>query len=162
MTPELKTLLAKIVDLLADYLETEVEPPAAEEEAPKAKRGRPRKTAIISEKVMPDEYEEDFDNDEEEEKQTPKKTPPKVAESDVTDEIDEEDEIEDDDEEIEEDEAEEGLSEKELTTVKAGLNAFSAKHGREKAVKMLRKFAPTVTRLKAADVKPLLALLKKS
>jgi len=47
-----------------------------------------------------------------------------------------------------------------LTTVKAGLNAYSAKHGRERAVKMLRKYAPTVTRLKRADVKHLLASLE--
>ncbi len=113
------------------------------------KRGRPpgskNKAAAKVEAVEDDE--EELDDEEEDD-----------AES-IEDEAEEDDETEEESEDAEEDE-DEGLSETDLSKLKAALKAYSAKNGKEKAVKILNKFAKASQDVKPADLPKVLKLLK--
>jgi hypothetical protein len=111
----------------------------------KPKRGRPPKVKADADE-MADLDEEDTEESDDDENDAG--------------ESDEEEESEDEAEEESEDEEAEGLSEKELTKLKSALKAYSAKHGKEKAVKHLHKFAKVSQDVKPADLPKLLKLLK--
>lgn len=109
----------------------------------KKKPGRPAKAK--TEEVDEDEELELGEDDEEEE-------------SEDTESSDEEEESEDEAEE--EDEESETLGEKDLAKLKGSLKAYSAKHGKEKAVKLLNKYAKSSQDVKTSDLPKLLKSLK--
>src|SRR5690606_27509907 len=81
------------------------------------------------------------------------------------DEIDEEEEDESDDEDEEESDDEEEetslkLGDAELSKLKLALNKFSKKNGKEKAIKLLNKYAKTSQDVKKSDLPKLLKALK--
>jgi hypothetical protein len=81
---------------------------------------------------------------------------------DDLDDLEEEDEIKDLEDQLEEllEEDEDTLKPEDLVKVKTALNKYSAREGREQTIKILKKFAPTVSQLKPAQVKPLMNALK--
>jgi len=98
-----------------------------------------------------------------------KKAPPVEVDEDEADEEEEEDEDEDeeteeedaaDEDEDDSDEEDELLDASELKKVKAALREYTAAHSKEKAVKILLKFAPTSDKVKKADVAKVLKALK--
>ena len=106
------------------------------------KRGRPpgSKNKAKVEEVEEDEAEEDS--------------------VDAEDADDESEDFEDSDDADEEEAEDDGLSEAELTKLKAALKAYSAKHGKEKAVKVLHKFAKASQDVPKDKLPALLKLLK--
>jgi uncharacterized protein with von Willebrand factor type A (vWA) domain len=126
---------------VAETLESERSPLSVSDLKP-GKRGRPAK-------VKPEETEEEETEIEDEEDD--------AGESDEDEESEDETEEESEDEE---EESEEGLSEKDLVKLKGALKAYSAKHGKEKAVKLLNKYAKTSQEVKPSDLAKLLKLLK--
>lgn len=100
---------------------------------------------------------------------------PKEVEADEdeeSDEIEETEEVEADedeetegveadaDEESEDDDEAEAISAKDLSQLKVALKVYSGKHGKDKAVKMLHKFAKASDKVSKTDLPKLLKLLK--
>jgi hypothetical protein len=100
-------------------------------------RGRPKK-----------EEPEAVDPDDETEEET--------TEEETTEETSEEEETFEEAEEVEEDK----ISEDDLKKLKAALNAHQKKHGKEKAIKILHKYAKRSDAVKPADLSKLMKALK--
>jgi hypothetical protein len=130
---------------------------------PPAKRGRKPKMV---------EVEDEDTSDDEDEVETPppakrgRKPAPVVEDLEDEDDSDDEDDSEDDSDEDEddsddEDEDEPTVSPKDLAKIKKALDAYSVHHkSKQKAVKVLLKFAPTAQQVKTSQVVGLLKALK--
>jgi hypothetical protein len=116
-----------------------------ESEAPK-KRGRKPKAAKAVEEDDEEETEEDADEE---------------TEEDADEEESDDEETEEDDEEESDDEDEGGtVTGSDLSKLKVALKVYSGKHGKDKTVKVLQKFAKASDKVKKADLPKLLKLLK--
>lgn len=99
----------------------------------------------------PEEIEEDLDETVEDESDV----------EDLEDDAEETEEVEEDLEESSDDEDEPAkVDAKQLATLKKALNTYSGKHGKDKAVKILHKFAKVSQDVKADDYGKLMKALK--
>lgn len=139
------------LDRLSKVLGSEIIKPAEtpKAEAPK-KRGRPAKAAETSEDDLEEDTEDEIEEQEDEESED------KESEDDDSDEEIEDEETED---EETEDEAEK-LDPEQLVKLRKALRSYSEKNGKEKASKVLKKFAPASQDVKVVDFKKLMAALK--
>lgn len=134
--------------VIAAVLGTKDAPESDDGEAPK-KRGRPTKEAAA---LRADEAPA--------KKPAPKKVAAEIEEDDE-DEVEEDDEDEADEDDEDEAEEDETVDAAGLVTLKKALTNFSkAKGSKDAAVKILRKFAPSSEKVKAADLPKLLKALK--
>jgi hypothetical protein len=117
-------------------------PPVEEEEKPARK---PRKPKAVEEDET-EETEEDTEDDE--------------TDSDDEEETQDED-TDSDDEDTEEESDDDVISPEDLVKLKKALRAYSAKHSKEKAVKVLKKYAEASQDVKAEDFTKLMKELKK-
>lgn len=113
--------------------------------APAQKKTRGKKAAVVED----DEEEESVENSEDDED----------TDNDTEESEDNSDESEDG-EDIEDVEEEEKISDSDLKKVKAALRAYSDKHGKSKAVKILMKFAKSSAELKPDQVAKVIKALK--
>lgn len=122
---------------------------AQEATEPTPKKGRGKKAAKVEETEELEESLEDTDvedlSDDEEVEET------EDVEEDVEDE---------DVEESEDDEEPAKVDAKQLATLKKALNTYSAKNGKDKAVKILHKYAKVSQDVKADDYGKLMKALK--
>lgn len=116
---------------------------------PTPKKGRGKKAAAqveeeeIEETIEEDTDVEDLSDDEE------------VEETDDAEEIEEDEDVEEsNDDELPK------VNAKELATLKKALNSYSAKHGKDKAVKILHKYAKVSQDVLQDDLNKLLKALK--
>lgn len=119
------------------------------------KKGKGKKAAAEEEDDSEDEIEEEDESEDEESEE-------EESEEEEEDESEEEEESEDE-EESEEDEDDSKslkLGDADLSKLKLALNKFSKKNGKEKAIKLLNKFAKTSQDVKKSDLPKLLKALK--